>query len=124
MPGGVIPAMYAAGGMRWSAGRMCPAGPACETGAMDRAEVVRRLRAATRGRYPLASLWIVVAASQALHRSPGFDPSITFLACVIAGYSAAMYSRYRNLALLSVAVAALWVIGDQANENEPSLRPW
>jgi signal transduction histidine kinase len=65
----------------------------------------------TRRRYPLVSLWLVVVLGQAFHRHQGFDLTPTFISCVIAAYSATMYSRYRNLTLVSVLLAAAWLIG-------------
>jgi signal transduction histidine kinase len=40
----------------------------------------------------------------------GVDPTWTLIAAVVAAYSAPMYSRFRNLAMVSVVVAAVWVI--------------
>jgi hypothetical protein len=36
----------------------------------------------TRRRYPLTTFWVLVAASELYHLSPGFDATFTFAACV------------------------------------------
>jgi signal transduction histidine kinase len=66
----------------------------------------------TRRRFPLTSFWIIAnAAPLVYHELPGADTTWTVVASVIAAYSAPTYSRYRNLALASVVVAAAWVVG-------------
>ncbi|MFG3026100.1 sensor histidine kinase [Streptomyces sp. NPDC048254] len=57
-----------------------------------------------RRRYPLAVLWIVLAANAL---TPGDVTRLTFYACVIAAYSAAAYSRYQAAARASLASAVL-----------------
>ncbi|PSL04626.1 signal transduction histidine kinase [Haloactinopolyspora alba] len=57
-----------------------------------------------RRRYPLAVLWVVLAATMTASTD---EPSLTFLACVIAAFSAAAYSPYRVPTLASVAGAAV-----------------
>jgi len=59
-----------------------------------------------RRRYPLAVLWIVLAAVLA---TPHDAPRLTFYAGVIAAYSAAAYSPYRIPTLASLVVAVLMV---------------
>src|SRR5262249_35919734 len=66
---------------------------------------------ATRRRYPLASFLLIAVCAFRIYRLDG-DSTWTVVASVIAAYSAPMYSRYRNLALASVVVAALLVVGD------------
>ena len=75
-----------------------------------------------RRRYPLAAFWVVISANIAYHLSPGFDPTFTFIACVIAAYSAALYSRYQVLAISSALVGAGVIVGDHAS-NVPAIRP-
>jgi signal transduction histidine kinase len=59
-----------------------------------------------RRRYPLAVLWIVLATAPAI---TDFDAALrlSFYACVVAAYSAAVYSPYRIPALASLPFAAL-----------------
>ncbi|MET7397491.1 histidine kinase [Dactylosporangium sp. NPDC005572] len=64
---------------------------------------------ATRRRFPLASFWIIALAAMRIYTESG-DPTWTVVASVVAAYSAPMYSRYRNLALVSVVVAGILVI--------------
>jgi signal transduction histidine kinase len=64
----------------------------------------------TRRRFPLTSFWIIaVAVGLVYDRLPGADLTWTVVASVIAAYSAPTHSRYRNLALVSVVAAAVWV---------------
>jgi signal transduction histidine kinase len=70
---------------------------------------------AARRRYPLAVFWIVGLASQAYHQAPGFDPTFTFAAAVVAAYSAVMYSPYRAPAIVSVAGGGLMFVLHRAN---------
>jgi signal transduction histidine kinase len=59
-----------------------------------------------RRRYPLAVLWIVLATAPFVS---DYDAALrlSFYACVIAAYTAAVYSPYRLPALASLPVAAL-----------------
>jgi signal transduction histidine kinase len=59
-----------------------------------------------RRRYPLAVLWTVLAAAPLVS---DFDAALrlSFFACVIAAFAAAVYSPYRVPALASLPVAAL-----------------
>jgi signal transduction histidine kinase len=59
-----------------------------------------------RRRYPLAVLWIVLGTAPLVS---DYDAALrlSFYACVIAGYTAAVYSRYRLPALASLPLAAL-----------------
>ncbi|GGN35226.1 sensor histidine kinase [Streptomyces fuscichromogenes] len=59
---------------------------------------------AWRRRYPLAVLWIVLAANML---TPGDVTRLTFYACVIAAYSAAAYSPHRMAATATLALAVL-----------------
>jgi signal transduction histidine kinase len=67
---------------------------------------------ATRRRYPLASFWIIAIATTEVFRVPGVELTWTLIAAVLAAYSAPTYSRYRNLALVSVVGAAILVIAN------------
>jgi signal transduction histidine kinase len=84
--------------------------------------VLTALPLVARRRYPVAAFWVVVGAAQLYHLSPGFDPTFTFTACVIAAYSAAMYSPYRVLGTASALVGVGLLVGDH-KANVPSLRP-
>jgi signal transduction histidine kinase len=64
----------------------------------------------TRRRFPLTSFWIIaVAAALVYDQLTHANLTWTVVASVVAAYSAPAYSRYRNLALVSVVAAALWV---------------
>ncbi|MEV4516226.1 histidine kinase [Dactylosporangium sp. NPDC049525] len=74
----------------------------------------------TRRRYPLASLWVIVAAAVSLRSWSGFDPTPSLVCFAIAAYSAALYSRHRLLAIGSVVVAAAVLVSvDQENAPAP-----
>ncbi|MFF1818552.1 sensor histidine kinase [Kribbella sp. NPDC058245] len=75
---------------------------------------------AARRRYPLAVFWAVIGASELYHLSPGFDPTFTFAACVIAAYSAAMYSPYQVAAIASVFAGVALLVATH-KENVPSI---
>jgi signal transduction histidine kinase len=71
----------------------------------------------TRRRFPLTSFWIIaVAAGLAYEQLAGADMTWTVVTLVVAAYSAPAYSRYRNLALVSVVVAAVWVLGRNGDD--------
>jgi signal transduction histidine kinase len=59
-----------------------------------------------RRRYPLAVLWIVLVMAPAVSDNDA-ALRVSFYACVIAAYTAAVYSPYRLPALASLPVAAL-----------------
>ncbi|UUU27986.1 sensor histidine kinase [Streptomyces sp. DSM 40750] len=69
-----------------------------------------------RRRYPLAVLWIVLAAVMV---TPHDAPRLTFYACVVAAYSAAAYSPHRIPALASLGMAVLLVSTDSALPTVP-----
>ncbi|MBP5865347.1 sensor histidine kinase [Streptomyces sp. LBUM 1478] len=69
-----------------------------------------------RRRYPLAVLWIVLAAVLV---TPHEAPRLTFYACVVAAYGAAAYSPYRLPTLVSLGVAVLLVGTDAALPTVP-----
>ncbi|GGR89105.1 two-component sensor histidine kinase [Streptomyces humidus] len=69
-----------------------------------------------RRRYPLAVLWIVLAAVMV---TPHDAPRLTFYACVVAAYSAAAYSPHRIPTLASLGVAVLLVSTDSALPTVP-----
>lgn len=64
---------------------------------------------AARRRYPLAALWIVMGTAAAVAVVTGDRATLRFSfdACVIAAYSAAIYSPYRLPTLASQSAAAL-----------------
>ncbi|MEV8516809.1 sensor histidine kinase [Dactylosporangium sp. NPDC051484] len=74
---------------------------------------------ATRRRYPLASFLVIAVCAMRIYRLDT-DPTWTVVASVVAAYSAPMYSRYRNLALASVVLAAALVVGFN-RDNLPGL---
>jgi signal transduction histidine kinase len=90
-----------------------PAGPLLIVAALT------ALPLATRRRYPLASFLVIAVCGFRIYRLDA-DPTWTVVAAVIAAYSAAMYSRYRNLALAGVLGAAVLAVG-QNRDNLPSL---
>ncbi|MBF9129503.1 sensor histidine kinase [Plantactinospora sp. S1510] len=59
-----------------------------------------------RRRYPLAMLWVVLCMAPLLAADP-VARQLSFLTCVVAGYTAAVYSPYRVPALASLLVAVL-----------------
>ncbi|MEV0133098.1 histidine kinase [Dactylosporangium sp. NPDC050688] len=82
--------------------------------------VLTALPLVTRRRYPLTSLWIIVAATQLLQReTPALDTTAALVCFAIAAYSAALYSRRRVLAIGSVVVGAAAVVSVDS-ENAPA----
>ncbi|MPY57453.1 sensor histidine kinase [Streptomyces spongiae] len=79
--------------------------------------VVAAAPLALRRRYPLAALWIVLAAVMV---TPHDAPRLTFYACVVAAYSAAAYSPRRLPTLASLAVAVLLVSTDAPLPTVPA----
>jgi signal transduction histidine kinase len=73
--------------------------------------LVATLPLAARRRYPLAAFGVVITASTLYHLSPGFDPAFTFAACVIAAYSAAVYSPHQPAAALAALAGAVVLLG-------------
>jgi len=74
----------------------------------------------TRRRLPLLSFLIIALATAWLFGLSGADYTWTVLAVLIAAYSAGTYSRYRNLALVSIVLAAILIIGGHG-DNVPNL---
>jgi signal transduction histidine kinase len=64
----------------------------------------------TRRRFPLTSFWVIAVAAFQVFQFAGINVTWTVVAWVTAAYSAPAFSRYRNLALVSVVVAAVWVV--------------
>src|SRR5215207_532430 len=78
---------------------------------------------AFRRRYPLSMLWVVlVTASFTVDVGDEAPLRLSFYVCVIAAYSAAVYSPYRIPALASLPAAALLFQEFQSDANEPALR--
>ncbi|MEV6260130.1 histidine kinase [Streptomyces sp. NPDC051784] len=73
---------------------------------------------ALRRRYPLAVLWIVLAAGL---MAPGSEARIILYAVLVATYSAVMHSPYRIPALASVGVALL-VLNGARTPDVPTLQ--
>jgi signal transduction histidine kinase len=65
---------------------------------------------ATRRRYPLGSFLVIALCAFRVYRMDA-DPTWTVVSSLIAAYSAPMYSRYRNLAVTSVVLAAALALG-------------
>ena len=70
------------------------------------AALVTSVPLAARLRFPLAAFLIVVAGALA---TKSYATDVTFLAIVIAGYSAAVHSRFRGAALLALAPVGVLV---------------
>lgn len=77
----------------------------------------------TRRRLPLLSFWIIALATARTIEINGATHMWTVLAVLIAAYSAPAYSRYRNLALISVAVGAILIVSG-SGDNLPNLGSW
>src|SRR5918994_213711 len=73
-----------------------------------------------RRRYPLSTLWVVLVTATMVAEDPG-PLRLSFYVCVIAAYSAAVYSPYRGPALASLPVAALLLQELQRDAAEPAL---
>ena len=72
-----------------------------------------------RRRYPLSTLWVVLLTATMVAEHPD-ALRLSFYVCVIAAYSAAVYSPYRVLALLSLPVTAFLMGELQADAAEPA----
>ncbi|GAA3454471.1 sensor histidine kinase [Dactylosporangium matsuzakiense] len=72
-----------------------------------------------RRRYPLAAFLVVAVSSFAVYQE-NVEPTFTVIASLVAAYSAPMYSRYRNLALVSVVVTTAVAVSD-LQDNLPDL---
>ncbi|MER7008824.1 sensor histidine kinase [Dactylosporangium sp. NPDC000555] len=103
-------------GFRWPSPRDDDRGPA---GPLLVVAALTALPLATRRRYPLASFLVIAVCALRIYRLDT-DPTWTVIASVVAAYSAPMYSRYRNLALASVVLAAALVVGFN-RDNLPGL---
>ncbi|GGY35612.1 sensor histidine kinase [Streptomyces djakartensis] len=82
--------------------------------------VLSTLPLAARRRYPLTLFVVVLGAALAIGGSASW---ITVLACVIAAYSAVVYSRYR-IAAIAVLVSAAALSGFAFRDAEPVLPGW
>jgi signal transduction histidine kinase len=77
---------------------------------------------AMRRRFPLATFWVVLVATLLLHAQLR-DPDtalLTFASCLIAAYSAAVYSPYRAGAIASLVVGAA-LLGVLHDANVPQI---
>jgi len=72
-----------------------------------------------RRRYPLSTLWVVLLTATMVAENPD-GLRLSFYVCVIAAYSAAVYSPYRFLALLSLPVTAFLMGELQDDAAEPA----
>ncbi|MFI1683139.1 sensor histidine kinase [Streptomyces sp. NPDC020607] len=82
--------------------------------------VLTTLPLAVRRRYPLSQFVVVLGVALAIGSSASW---ITVLACVIAAYSAVVYSRYR-IAAIAVLVIAAALSGFAFRNAEPVLPGW
>ena len=73
-----------------------------------------------RRRYPLSTLWVVLLMATMVTEHPD-ALRLSFYVCVIAAYSAAVYSPYRVLALLSLPVTAFLMGELQDDSAQPAL---
>ena len=73
-----------------------------------------------RRRYPLSTLWVVLLTATMVTEHPD-ALRLSFYACAIAAYSAAVYSPYRVLALLSLPVTAFLMVELQDDASQPAL---
>ncbi|MFG1917364.1 sensor histidine kinase [Micromonospora sp. NPDC048898] len=72
-----------------------------------------------RRRYPLGTLWVVLASAGLVDDNPA-ALRLSFFACVVAGYSAAVFSPYKILALASLPAAAILHAGLQSDASSVS----
>ncbi|MET0417515.1 MAG: histidine kinase [Actinoplanes sp.] len=72
-----------------------------------------------RRRYPLTVLWVVLATAVLVSGNPA-ALRLSFFACVIAGYSAAVFSPYKIPALASLPAAAILHAGLQSDASSVS----
>jgi signal transduction histidine kinase len=72
-----------------------------------------------RRRYPLGVLWAVLALASVVSDNPS-ALRLSFFACVIAGYTAAVFSPYRVPALASLPVAAFLHVTLQSDASSVS----
>ena len=72
-----------------------------------------------RRRYPLTVLWVVLVMGVMVSENPA-ALRLSFFACVIAGYSAAVFSPYKIPALASLPVAAMLHAGLQSDASSVS----
>jgi signal transduction histidine kinase len=77
-----------------------------------------------RRRYPLAAFWVVIGATLLFHHGAATDDTTvyTFVSCLIAAYSAAMYSPYRDLSVASLVAGAGLIAGFHTS-NVPRITP-
>lgn len=77
-----------------------------------------------RRRYPLAAFWAVIVLTSLFNAREGAGDSTvyTFLSCVVAAYSAAVYSPHRRSALVSL-VAGAGLVAIRHDENFPYFTP-
>jgi signal transduction histidine kinase len=72
-----------------------------------------------RRRFPLGVLWVVLTMAVLVSDNPA-ALRLSFFACVIAGYSAAVFSPYKVPALASLPVAAILHAGLQSDASSVS----
>jgi signal transduction histidine kinase len=105
-----------------------PMGIAQELGALQPWQFVlaalTALPLVVRRRYPLAAFWAVIGTTLLFHRGAGGgDTAVyTFLSCVVAAYSAAVYSPYRLRAIAGLAAGA-GLVAAFHDANVPDITP-
>jgi signal transduction histidine kinase len=72
-----------------------------------------------RRRYPLGVLWVLLTMAVLVSDNPA-ALRLSFFACVIAGYSAAVFSPYKVVALASLPTAAILHAGLQSDASSVS----
>jgi len=72
-----------------------------------------------RRRYPLGALWVLLTIAVLVSDNPA-ALRLSFFACVIAGYSAAVFSPYKIPALASLPAAAILHAGLQSDASSVS----
>ncbi|MEV7385236.1 histidine kinase [Streptomyces sp. NPDC091215] len=134
-----VPSILVPSGLVPPAPDAVPAYPLPPVGAVEHLDAVQpwqlvlaaltALPLVVRRRYPLAAFWAVTGASLLFNqRQGGGDPTVyTFLSCVVAAYSAAVYSPYRVRALTSLVAGAgllAWFHEEDFPSFTPSLAPF
>jgi signal transduction histidine kinase len=86
--------------------------------------VLATLPLAVRRRFPLATFWVVLVAALLFHIDVRATNTavLTFAACLIAAYTAAMYGPYRVASIASL-VAGAALIAVLHEDNVPNIRP-
>ncbi|GAA1350821.1 hypothetical protein GCM10009612_06530 [Streptomyces beijiangensis] len=86
------------------------------------AVVLTALPLLARRRYPLAAFWTVIGATLVVRSGTGNDSTmlLAITSCLIAGYSAVMYSPYRQAAVVSL-VTGIMLLAVFRNGEAPDI---